>query len=131
MDETREAVLAPNSSTELARFPKSVWESAGFKKSGVFALLCGCDGKETAYHRLFIERFKDIEMDTAPQIRMNLKDGKLTLLSDKFVWKCCLDINGRSDIADNAFDLLPGVEKVIGWQGELPQIAATGNAFLK
>lgn len=131
MDETREAVLAPNSSTELARFPKSVWESAGSKKSGVFALLCGCDGKETAYHRLFIERFKDIEMDTAPQISMNLKDGKLTLLSDKFVWKCCLDINGRSDIADNAFDLLPGVEKVIDYTGELPQIAATGNAFLK
>ena len=61
---------------------------------------------------------------------MTLKDGRLTLVSDQFVWKCCLDTDGRSDVPDNAFDLFPGISKTIRWPGQMPTVCAMGNHFL-
>ena len=129
-DDQLKVTLNANSSTVIARFPKSIWDAAGTRKSGVFAILYNPDGSEAAYHRLFVERFKDMEIVKDPEVMVILNSGKLTLLSDKFVWKCCLDVNGRTDIADNAFDLFPGIPKIIDWQGDAPTVQATGNSYI-
>ena len=122
--------LKANASTELARFAKEEWEKTGLKTSGVFAILRTADGEGIAAHRLFVERFKDLQMVQSPTIRISCENGKLTLVSDEFVWKCCIDVNGEKNIADNAFDLFPGIPKTIPWQGEAPTVCASGNQFL-
>jgi hypothetical protein len=45
------------------------------------------------------------------------------------VWGACLDPAGESGIADDVFDLLPGIEWSIPWPEDraLPAIAYTGN----
>ena len=60
---------------------------------------------------------------------MSYADGKLTLTADEFVWKCCIDLDGEKCIADNAFDLFPGIPKVIPWEGDLPVVCGMGNKF--
>ncbi len=122
--------LAANSSSEIARFSRSEWETAGFRQNGVFAILYDGQGEEIACHRLLAERFKDMDIPVSPEVKMTLKDGRLTLVSDQFVWKCCLDTDGRSDVPDNAFDLFPGISKTIRWPGQMPTVCAMGNHFL-
>ena len=99
-------------------------------KSGVFAVLNDANGCEVAYHRLFVERFGNLDMAAEPRIRMSCGDGKLTLCADDFVWKFCPDVNGEVKIADNAFDLFPGIPKVIPWEGEVPAEWDCGNRFV-
>ena len=129
-DETLAVTLNANASTELVRFSKAEWEKTGLDKSGVFAVLNDANGCEVAYHRLFVERFGNLDMAAEPRIRMSCGDGKLTLCADDFVWKFCPDVNGEVKIADNAFDLFPGIPKVIPWEGEVPAEWDCGNRFV-
>ena len=128
-DEKMQVTLNGNASIELVRFSKEEWETCGLAKSGIFAILNDNDGNEVACHRLFVERFGDLDMAENPQVRMSYADGKLTLTADEFVWKCCIDLDGEKCIADNAFDLFPGIPKVIPWEGDLPVVCGMGNKF--
>lgn len=128
-DEKMQVTLNGNASTELVRFSKEEWETCGLAKSGIFAILNDNDGNEVACHRLFVERFGDLDMAENPQVRMSYADGRLTLTADEFVWKCCIDLDGEKCIADNAFDLFPGIPKVIPWEGDLPVVCGMGNKF--
>ena len=98
---------------------------------GIFAILDNEAGEEIGVHRLFDECFGNMTIPTDPEVKLTLENGRLTLLADQFVWKCCLDTDGRKDLPDNAFDLFPGIAKTIPWCGEMPEIRAMGNHFLK
>jgi beta-mannosidase len=131
LDERAVVTLKANASTELARFAGSRWQEAGMRDCGIFAILYNEAGEEIAVHRLFEECFGNMTIPTDPEVKLTLENGRLTLLADQFVWKCCLDTDGRKDLPDNAFDLFPGIAKTIPWCGEMPEIRAMGNHFLK
>ncbi len=53
----------------------------------------------------------------------------LTLTSDAFAWGVCLDVDGEKRLADNCFDLIPGLPYTLPWpleSGE-PGVVALGN----
>lgn len=120
-DRTIKAALPANASTPLASFTHKEWEKLGPARSGAFAVLY--EGKHAiAQHRLFIERFKDLAF-AEPRIALSLADDVLTLRSDVFAWGVCLDMDGELPLADNCFDLLPGISYVMSWPGHLPKPA--------
>lgn len=131
MDRTLEATLAANASTPLASFPAAEWGSLGLKSHGVFALLQQ-EGKTVAQHRLLRERFKDLDLVREPKIACFLKQGVLTLTADVFAWGVCLDVDGERPLADNCFDLLPGISYEMPWAPALgePQILRVGNGII-
>lgn len=130
-DESLDVTLAPNASTELARFGCESWEALGLTGSGAFATLSR-DGTIVAQHRLLRERFKDLEMPQ-PKIDLQVKDGKLTLRSETFAWGVCLDVEGEVPLADNCFDLLPGIPCTMAWSSGLgePRVVRTGNCIMR
>ncbi len=126
-DERIAADLPANASTPLARFPRAEWESLDFRKTGTFAVLSR-GGRPVAQHRLFVERFKDLHF-VEPRIVTSVRDGVLTLQSDAFAWAVCLDVDGEAPLADNCFDLLPGIPYTIPWAATLgaPRVIRVGS----
>ncbi len=126
-DETHKVTLEPNASTPLGTFPRAKWERVGLKTSGAFGVLLD-GGKPIAQHRLFLERFKDLSF-AEPRIEPTVADRALTLMSDAFVWGLCLDVDGEAPLADNCFDLLPGIPYVLPWEPGLgaPRFVRLGN----
>jgi beta-mannosidase len=127
VDQCTTVELAPNASTLLGKLPRAEWEKLDTKKSGAFAVLMQ-DGRLIAQHRLFVERFKDLAFATA-DIAIHLDNGQLTLTSDVFAWGVCLDVEGELPLADNCFDLLPGIPYSIAWPAALgkPRIVRIGS----
>ncbi|MCC6728372.1 MAG: hypothetical protein IT208_03435 [Chthonomonadales bacterium] len=118
LDERRPAVLNANAATELGRFPLAALRKAGTRDAGVFAVLEGPEGP-IAQQRLFVERFGDLRF-ARPDVRVGRRDGVAELASDVFVWGVCLDVEGEAAVADNCFDLLPGVPYRLPWPDEAP-----------
>lgn len=112
-DRTEPVVLGPNSSTVLARFSRSEWDALGLRDHGVFAFLLKA-GRIASWHRLFLERFKDLRF-AKPSIGIIEKDGEAVFESDVYAWGVCVDIDGEAPVADNCFDLFPGVPYHIPW----------------
>ncbi|BCW99437.1 MAG: hypothetical protein KatS3mg024_2264 [Armatimonadota bacterium] len=67
-----------------------------------------------AQNRLFIERFKDLRF-ADPAVSVKRDGANAVFSSDVFVWGVCLDQDGESPVADDLFDLIPGVEYAIPW----------------
>jgi beta-mannosidase len=132
LDETQDACLPPNASTALASIPRAHWNELGLRRAGAFALLRNERGEMTAQHRLFVERFRDLELAAEPRIHLDLDKGRLTLSCDVFAWGVCLDVDGEAPVPDNCFDLLPGIPYALDWPGELgePRLMQVGNRFL-
>jgi beta-mannosidase len=128
LDRTEAATLGANASTELARFPRAAWESAGFDGSGAFAVLSGADGAMVAQHRVFVRRFHELRF-IEPRIALRHEAGRVMLESPVFVWGVCLDVDGELPLADNCFDLLPGIPYSLPWPDALgePVIARIGS----
>jgi beta-mannosidase len=126
-DERVRVTLPANASTAVGRCGRAEWEAVGLKKSGAFAVLYE-NGRNMAQHRLFLERFKDLEF-VPPRVNRVAKNDTLTLTSDAFAWGVCLDVDGELPLADNCFDLLPGIPYVIPWKAALgePRIVRVGN----
>jgi hypothetical protein len=103
------------------------WEALGLAQAEAFALLLR-EGQLHAQYRLFLERFPDLRF-AAPRIELALEGGTLTLTSPVFVWGVCLDANGAAPIADDCFDLLPGIPYALPWSAELgePQVVRVGS----
>jgi hypothetical protein len=99
----------------------------GTGASGAFAVLSK-DARSVSQHRLFIERFKDLRF-VEPKIELSVKDEVLTLSSKAFGWGVCLDVNGEAPLADNCFDLLPGIPYTLPWPSSLgrPKVVRVGN----
>lgn len=115
-DETQAVVLPANASTVLATIDRARWEAAGVTHAGAFAVL-GQDGALIAQHRLLRARFKELAF-VDPTINVSRQGDCAVFTADTFVWGICLDIDGDADVADNAFDLLPGIAYAIPWHGE-------------
>ena len=99
---------------------------------GYAALLSTPSDEPIAQYRLFFSRFHELNLDPSPQILLTLESGILTLRSEVFVWGVCLDIDGESPVADNCFDLLPGVPYSLPWDAALlgePKVQRTGNGL--
>lgn len=127
LDESKGARLAANASTLLARFPRKKLDSLGVRKAGAFAVLSRED-RVVAQHRLFLARFKELEF-APPRVEMKRQGDTLTLQSSTFAWGVCLDVDGEKPLADNCFDLLPGVPYAVPWPASLgePQVVRIGN----
>jgi beta-mannosidase len=127
LDRLEDVTLPANTSTPLAHFPRAQWEELGITAAGAFAVLLQ---QETviAQHRLLLARFHELAFVT-PHITMDVKGETLILRSDSFAWGVCLDIDGELPLADNCFDLLPGISYTIPWThtcGE-PRVVRVGN----
>ncbi|MDX1934244.1 MAG: hypothetical protein SFU56_16710, partial [Capsulimonadales bacterium] len=97
---------------------------------GAFLLLYDESDRMIAQHRAFFSRFGDLPLVRDPQIVLTVEDGTLTLKSEVFCWGVCLDENGDRPVADNCFDLLPGISYSIPWDSSVlgePRIARLGN----
>jgi hypothetical protein len=125
--ETIPCALPPNASVPIATigFPSET----GPKSAG-FAVLFDSESKPVAQHRCFTVRFHELHLKRDPQITMTVENGTLTLSSDVFCWGVCLDVGGELPLADNCFDLLPGIRYSLPWDettlGE-PRIVRLGN----
>lgn len=112
-DERQASVaLPPNTSIRLAAFPRREWTDAGTGTHGAHAVLHAPDGTAIAQHRLFVERFGDLAFVSAP-IEVTPRDKQVVFQCPAFCWGVTLDTGGESSVADNAFDLLPGVPYAI------------------
>ena len=121
------AHLSANASTRLASFTRAEWEAVGLQRSGAFAVL-SCTGEQVAQHRLFCARFRDMTF-ASPQVTVTQEGDTVTLTCPVFAWGVCLDVEGEQPLADNCFDLLPGIPYRLQWLATLgePAIAAIGS----
>lgn len=104
-------------------------EHRGLHRTGAFAVLYDREGKIIAQHRQLYARFHELDLVRDPKVDLRLENGVLTLQSDVFVWGVCLDLDGERPLADNCFDLLPGIPYTLPWPDELgePHILRHGN----
>jgi beta-mannosidase len=129
VNESKNVTLPPNASTVIASLERSEFERNGFKNHGAFAVLKDTE-KSISQHRLFLARFKDLVLEK-PQITITQSGGKAIIISPVFVWGVCLDLDGESGIADNCFDLLPGIPYVVTLKkDEKVEIKMTGNGLM-
>ena len=134
--------LAPNASTRLAEFPVSRWKRP--KSSMAFAVLRRHGGapkadrgprpgamgrgaptsalgtpKVLARNRLFLPFFKEMNWPAA-HVRVRVRAGQAVFTSRTFAWGVCLDLDGDRPLADNFFDVYPGIPHAIPWKGKQP-----------
>lgn len=130
MDKILNVKIAANESVKLASFPTNDFDKEGLDKSGAFALLQK-NGITLSQNKLLLSFFKNLTF-TKPDIRIRIENGRAIFESDSFVWGATLDINGESDVADNCFDLIPGIPYSISWPDKTkrPMILKTGNELL-
>jgi beta-mannosidase len=124
LDRLERVTLPANASTPIAGFAKGEWEAVGLRDAGAFAALLD-GGRVAARHRLFLERFGDLHWAPA-DVRAAVQGDNLELVSDTYAWGVCLDAEAGRPLADNCFDLLPGIAHVVpGAAGE--QVVRIGN----
>ncbi len=105
--------LPPNGSVQLAKIPRSTWTAVGTRHSAAFGMLVDGD-RIVAQHRLFVERFHDLEMAIEPVTLQRTADG-IVLDCTAFAWGVCVDLHGLWDTRDNCFDLFPSVRYTLPW----------------
>ncbi len=130
VDMKKAVTLKANSSTPLAEFDRKTWEKLDLSSHGAFAVLEE-KGTVVAQHRLFLEPFKKLHF-SKPEIKISRSGEKIVLSSPAFVWGACLDLDGEVDIADNCFDLIPGIPYTVSWprNKKLPKVIMTGNDLM-
>ena len=124
-DITRKVKIEANVSMRLAAFPADKWKDP--KGSMAFAMLSDDKKQPLARSRLFLPLLK--EMNWAPaRLRCCVRNGKAVFESDTFVLGVCLDLNGEEALADNFFDVWPGIPYEIPWPSDRKlEILHTGN----
>lgn len=124
MDLPAKVVLPPNTSSRVASFAEDQWKDP--KSSLAFASLSR-DGQLLARNRLFQPLFREMHWPAA-HVAVELKDGQAIFTSRSFAWGVCIDLHGETALADNFFDVYPGVAYSIPWPGsQAPRILAVGN----
>ncbi len=98
----------------------------GPKASLAFAMLSR-EGRLLARNRLFQPLFKEMHWPAA-HVTVDLKDGQAIFASRTFAWGVCIGLDGETVLADNFFDVYPGVAYAIPWTSpHPPRILAVGN----
>lgn len=130
-DRTCPVQLEANAATPLTELARDTWKALDWKRSGAFALLRQ-DSRPVAQDRLFLERFRDLELAPQPAIQIEKQSAALVFTSPVFAWGVCLDINGDLPVTDNCFDLIPGIPYRVPWNGTpaQPEISRCGNRIL-
>ena len=126
VDKTVAVELPSNRSTLLAEFDGKLWDRAGVNNHCAFAILSS-ENSEIARDRLILPLFKEMNF-VKSQISINIKDKKAIFKSAQFVFNVCIDLDGEKKLADNFFDIYPGVPTVIDWPyKQAPRILFTGK----
>ena len=62
------------------------------------------------------------------KVSVTCKGGKAIFTSDTFAWRVCLDLDGEQPLADNFFDIYPGIPTVLPWPDNLaaPKVLLSG-----
>jgi beta-mannosidase len=123
IDEQQDIVCPPNSCVAAAAMPLKLWNDLGTRTHGAFAVLWRGD-QCVSTHRLFRERFRDLAW-TPATLQTRVTPNGLELSCDTFAWSICLDESGEHPLADNWFDLIPGIPREIPWEKELAAPPAT------
>jgi beta-mannosidase len=121
-------VEAPgNASTCVAEIDLAEWERLGETRHAAFAVLSR-DGEEIARDRLFLRVFKEMEWPEA-EVHVIRKGRKARFECDTYAWGVCLDLDGELALADNFFDVFPGIPTVLEWPDALgePQVLRIAN----
>jgi beta-mannosidase len=80
-----------------------------------------------ARNRLFLPLFKELKWP-APRLKVRLERGRAVFTSETFAWGVCLDLDGQRPLADNFFDVYPGIPHEIPWRGAgKPKVLFVGN----
>ena len=118
LNESLELECPANASVPAARFPASALQNLGRNCHGAFAILENDCGHQST-HRLFLERFRDLQWMPA-HVQCTHHGDTLCLESNTFAWSVALDTDGETPLADNHFDLIPGIERRIPWPKNRP-----------
>ncbi len=125
VDESAQVTLRANASTPIGSFPADRWTDP--QSSAAFAMLHDANGQLLARNRLLLPLFRDIEWPTS-QPTVRVENGRAIFQSENFAWNVCLDLDGETPLADNLFDLYPGVPYAIAWpHSSPPRILRVGN----
>ena len=108
-DYSADVELPANESTQIASFEKSHWTAPD--ESIAFAILSQED-RVVARNRLVLPYFKELKWVPA-DVRVHKGEGELVFDSDTFAWGVCIDLDGETPLADNFFDLYPGIPHVV------------------
>jgi len=112
------AVIPSNQSIILGTVKMEDWEALGANYSGVFAKLSS-NGCLVAQNRLLMAKYWDIDWK-APKIKVFRDGNKAVFSSSAFAWAVCIEIDGETEVPDNCFDLIPGVDYSIDWPEDAP-----------
>lgn len=125
VDLRAEVELPANASTPLASFPADLWtDLAG---SLAFACLTDADGALLARGRLFEPLAKELAW-VEPQLTVTRDGDRLRFESPTFAWGVCLDLDGEAPLADNFFDVWPGMPYELDWPADRPvRVLRVGN----
>lgn len=128
LDETKSVSLAVNASTLLAEFPVDRWDKLCIGTHVAFAVLAD-DAGEIARDYLILPLFREMKWPKA-KVHVTQKGGKAIFTSDTFAWRVCLDLDGEQPLADNFFDVYPGIPTVLPWLEEFckPKILRIGGS---
>ena len=79
--------------------------------------------------RTFTKFFREISWPEA-EVRIRTQDGRAIFECDTFAWNICLDLDGEENLADNFFDVFPGIPYEIEWKAQTPpHILHVGNSL--
>ncbi|MBI5831229.1 MAG: hypothetical protein HZB16_02845 [Armatimonadetes bacterium] len=128
VDRTRSVDLEPLCSTRIATVQLADWLFGDPDQDGSMAFAqLSVGGELVSRSRLLMPYFKDIRWPQ-PGLTVKVEDGFAVFESDTFVWGVCLDLNGETPLADNFFDVWPGIAYRLPWTAdEPPQVLFTGN----
>ena len=126
-EETEQVTLPANTSKLLAESDARTWDKLGIQTHVAFARL-HADGQEVARDCLILPFFKEMKWSKA-RVNMKLVNEKAVFTSRTFAWRVCLDLDGEQALADNFFDVYPGIPTVLEWPKKFgaPKILRIGN----
>jgi len=116
--------LPPGASQIIASFDAAQW--CDRQSTLAFAMLSR-GGMLLARNRLSDQKYKEMQWPKAA-IAAKLCDGRAIFACLQYAWGVCLDLDGEDPLADNFFDLYPGVAYVLPWKlAKPPRILCVGN----
>ena len=116
--------LNPRTCTRLVTFPLARWRDR--HKSVAFALLSRMN-RLIARNCLAVTPPDQLQWEK-PDVQTQLIAKQVTFTSPTFARGVCLDDSGEQSLADNYFDLYPGIPHTIAWTGpHVPKIMHVAN----
>jgi len=119
------ATLAANASTVLGQFPKALWTDP--TRQLAVAELRNATGELLGRHRLILPLFRELVQPPAA-LEVTVAAGRARFTSPVFVLGVCLDLDGEAALADNFFDVWPGITYELPWAfPTAPAVLHTAN----